>query len=132
MRDFDLTCESKLAISLFSMSWIIGFLLGFMVLPYFQDNFGRKYVFCSSIFIIDIVMVIISLLPHKNGSKWALYCFTFITGHFASARFITGYNYATELWPSRHLSTAGTLVHFFEGLVTISISTFYMTWSKNW
>lgn len=132
MKDFDLTCESKFAISFFSMSWIIGFLLGFMMLPFFQDNYGRKYVFCISVFIIDIIMVIITLLPHQNSSKWALYCLTFISGLFATARFTTGYNYATELWPSRHLSTAGTMVHFFEGMVIISISTFYMTTSKNW
>lgn len=61
-----------------------------------------------------------------------LYCLTFVSGLFATARFTTGYNYATELWPSRHLSTAGTMVHFFEGMVIISISTIYMTMTKNW
>lgn len=114
------------------MSWIIGFLLGFFMLPFFQDNYGRKYVFCIAVFIINILMVVICLLPHHNSSKWVLYCLTFLSGIFATARFTTGYNYATELWPSQHLSTAGTMVHFFEGLVIISVSTFYMTVSKNW
>lgn len=132
VQDFDLVCDSHLAISFYSMSWIIGFLVGFFILPYFQDNYGRKYVYTISIFIIEIIMIIITFLPRKNSTKWTLYLLIFITGLFSCARFTTGYNYLTEMWPAKNLSTVSSLNNVLEGLIIISISTYYMTVSKDW
>lgn len=132
IKDFDLTCESHFAIGFFSMSWIIGFLVGFFILPFFQDNYGRKYVFCGAVFLIDLLMLVMVFLPHRNSTKWILYVLIFMIGILSTARCTTGYNYATELWPARHLSTSGTMIHFFEGTIIISISIFYMTIRKDW
>ena len=77
-------------------------------------------------------MLIMVILPHRNSSKWTLYSLILIVGILSAPRCITGYNYVTELWPSRNLSTSGTTLHFFEGLVVILLSVFYMQVSKHW
>lgn len=132
IRDYDLLCESHIAISFFSMAWIIGFLIGFFVIPYFQDTYGRKYVYTINIFLIDIIMIIIVQLPHKNSTKWTLYFLIIVTGFFSAARFMTGYNYMTELWPAKYLSTVSSINNVLEGTIIINLSIFYMKVSKDW
>lgn len=132
IEDFDLTCESNLVISFFSMCYIIGILLGFMLLPFFQDRYGRKKVFCTAIFVTSLILLGDTILPRKNSSKWVIYILDIIFGMMSSCRFSTGYNYVVELWPSKNLSVSGSLIHFLEGIIIIVIACFYMFVSKNW
>ena len=95
------------------MSWILGLFIGFFIIPYFQDNFGRKYVFTLNMLASEVIMITIVQLPHKNSSKWILYTLILLTGLLSTARIMTGFNYMTELWPAKNLSTISSIFNIF-------------------
>ena len=56
----------------------------------------------------------------------------FINGLGSAPRCLTGFNYMTELWPSKYLSMVSTMFLLLEGTIVIWISLFYMNVSTNW
>lgn len=70
IKQYDMTCDSKVTISLFATMYFIGYMLGSMIWPPLSDMRGRKKLFMAANLSHFITLGLITLLPggldHKN------------------------------------------------------------------
>lgn len=69
IEKFDLICAGKFIISSFAMFYFMGFCSGSMLIPRMGDLYGRKKIFCASLFLQLMTLVSILLVPGGSSKN---------------------------------------------------------------
>lgn len=115
------------------MIWIIGQILGFLIIAKQQDTYGRKNTFAIHMFLNFLSHLSLLLLPMTNLPLLkCLYGIMFLNGVSTSGRLITGYTYLLEFYPEKSYSTVGTIHLVCELLPGLLIVIYFAFISKTW
>lgn len=102
VTEYQLTCESKLYISMFQSAFFIGAAAGSFIFPPLSDIYGRRKIFLFTILCTVLLTIIQLVLPSGNGKLWALWllCVNFgFNGTLSQGRKSIGFCYIVELVP---------------------------------
>ncbi|XP_074128851.1 steroid transmembrane transporter SLC22A24-like isoform X1 [Sminthopsis crassicaudata] len=124
VTEWNLVCDSKSLKSLSQMLFLIGILLGFLIMGYLSDKFGRKWILILSYFLFAVF---------STGAAFAqevlVYnCFRFLIGFFMTGILLCCSSLVME-WATIKLRSPLTVVisllislgHLFVGLLSYGI-----------
>lgn len=97
IEQYDLLCQSSIAIGMIGSCFFIGCFVGSFILPRIADILGRK-----PMFIVGLVLYIITVIGLLSStSKTLLYGFLVLGGISETGRYYVAYVYAIEIMPKR-------------------------------
>jgi len=98
IQQYDLTCESDVALSMIGSSFFLGTFVGSFILPRMADVYGRRPLFMVGLVIY--ISVVFGLL--LSTTKHMMYILLFFGGISETGRYYVAYVYAIEIAPKRY------------------------------
>ncbi|XP_003774531.2 solute carrier family 22 member 11-like [Sarcophilus harrisii] len=124
VTEWNLVCDSKSLRSLSQMLFLFGILLGFLIMGYLSDKFGRKRILSLSYFLFAV---------SSTGAAFAqavlVYCcFRFLIGFFMAGIFLCSSSLVMEWTTTQHRSPLAVMIsllvsvgHLFIGFLSYGI-----------
>ena len=126
--EMDLTCASKLHVSLIGAAYFIGWSTTLLWVPRLGDVYGRKLLFTAAMFVDLALLAAVFLVK----SSYAMMAIMFAFGALSSVRVNIGFVYLMEFMTKDRISVVGTFFGMTEALIYLGACVYYWLIAKNW